>query len=89
MAVSLQSFFESSPLAGRIKLPTRVVVQRTQLSPGELMQIRESGRYGPIPKKQEICELEAGGRVLARGKIVRRRSEYYFKVLESYAGGER
>jgi hypothetical protein len=89
MAVSLQSFFESSPLAGRIKLPTRIVIQRTKLSPGELMQIRESGRYGPIPQKQEICELEAGGRVLARGKIVRRRGEYYFKVLDSCAGGER
>ena len=88
MAASLQSFFESSPLAGKIKLPTRIVIQRTQLTPGELMQIKESGRYGPIPKREEICELEAGGSVLARGKIVRRRGETYFKVLDSSAGGE-
>ncbi len=89
MAASLQSFFEKSPLARKIKLPTRVVIQRTQLTPGEMMQIKEKGEYGPIPRREQICELEAGGRVLARGKIVRRGGEYFFKVSESYGGGER
>ena len=84
-----QAFLESSPLARKIKLPTRIVVQRTRLSPGELLDIRERGEYGPVPRDGRICELETGGEVIASGKIVRRRGRYWFKVLEvPCPGGE-
>ena len=79
MDAATQSFLQDSPLARRIKLPARIIVQRTSLSPGELMQIKEQGDYGPVPGEEEICELEVGGEVIARGKIVKKRGEYYFK----------
>lgn len=82
MDESLYAFLKDSPLADRVKLRSRVVVQRAFLSPREILSIQAEQKYGPVPKKQRICELEAGGRVLARGKIVKRKGEYYFKVLE-------
>jgi hypothetical protein len=67
-------------MAKKIKLPAKVVVQRTELSPRDVMNIKQSGVYGPIPKQDEICELCIGGQRIALGRIVRRKGEYYFKV---------
>ena len=69
-------------IAKRVKLPGRVIIQRTRLSPRELAVLRDRNSYGPITKREEICELEVGDQLLARGKIVRRHGEYYFKVRE-------
>ncbi len=65
----------------RITLPTRIIVQRVDLSMVMLAEIAQKGELGPAGG--ETCELEAGGQVIARGKIVRRRGGYYFKVLET------
>ncbi len=69
-------------IAKRVKLAGRVVVQRTCLSPTDLSVLKERESYGPIPKREEICELELGDQVIARGRIVKRRGEYYFRVQE-------
>ena len=89
MSESMFESFSNSPVAEKVKLDTRVVLHRTRLSPEDVAVIRQSKEYGPIPRREQICELEAGGRALARGKIVRRGGEYFFKVSESYGGGER
>ncbi len=65
----------------RISLPTRIIVQRTTLSTAALSAIVQKEELAPVGG--ETCELEAGGQVLARGKIVKRRGEHYFKVLET------
>jgi hypothetical protein len=77
---NLVRFLTGSPMAKKIKLPAKVVVQRTELSPRDVMNIKQSGVYGPIPKQDEICELCIGGQRIALGRIVRRKGEYYFKV---------
>ncbi len=82
MDEDLRLFFQHSPIAEKVRLKGRIVVQRTSLTPGEVQALRERGAYGPIPKPDQVCELEVGGKTIARGKIVRRRGEYYFKVLE-------
>jgi hypothetical protein len=64
-----------------IALPTRIIVQRIDLSVTTLAEIVQRGELAL--EGGETCELEAGGQVLARGKIVRRRGEHYFKVLET------
>jgi hypothetical protein len=74
-------------IAGRVKLPTRVVIHRSTMSPSRLGELRSRGEYGPIPADQRVCELEVGGQILARGRIVRRGRRRYFKVLET--GGDR
>ena len=65
----------------RVVLPTRIIVARTTLSTAALSAIIQKGELAPA--SGETCELEAGGQVLARGKIVKRRGEYYFKVRET------
>ena len=80
MDEQLENFLRESPMAEKIRLPAKVVVHRTSLCPLDVKNIRESGAYGPIPEKEEICELHIGGQRIARGIIVKRRGEYYFKV---------
>ena len=87
MGEPLKSFFENSAIAKKIKLKSRIIIQRTSLSPREVLAIREKQKYGPIPKQEKLCELEVGSQILARGKIVRKKGEYYFKVLEKIGKG--
>lgn len=82
MNQSLEQFLFNSSLAEQIRLKPRIVVQRTIIKPRDLLNIRKRQQYGPIPDNERICELEVGGQVLARGKIIRRRGEYFFKILE-------
>ncbi len=63
----------------RVLLPTRIVVHRLELTTEALAEAIRSGEL--VPASEGSCELESGGQVLARGRIVRRRGEYYFKVL--------
>ena len=73
-------------ITGAVKMPTRVVIHRGRLTPAEVAAVGSEGVYGPLPEEERICQLEVGGEVLARGRIVRRRGRCYFKVLET--GGE-
>ena len=84
----LVRFLTESPLAKKIRLPSAVVVARTEMSPQDVARITRAGAYGPIPRNEEICELVVGGQRIARGKIVRRKGEYYFKVRRLTAGEE-
>ena len=68
-------------ILGRITLPTRIIVQRMRLSAEDLAG---SAREDALrPAGAETCELEAGGQVIAQGKIVRKRGEFFFKVLRT------
>ena len=80
MEKQLNNFISTSPMASIVKLPAKVVLHRTQLSPKELINIKRKGEYGPAPK--ELCELVSGGQVIAKGQIINKRGEYYFKVKE-------
>ncbi len=82
MAEPLKLFCDNSPIAEKVKLKSRIIIQRTSLTPQEVLTIRENQKYGPIPKQEKFCELEVGGQVLASGKIIKKKGEYYFKVLE-------
>jgi hypothetical protein len=82
MDQALKQFLDSSTIAEKVKLSPEVVVQRLSLTPAEILGIRKEGRYGPVPEKERICELEVGGQVLALGKIIRRKGETFFKILE-------
>ena len=81
----LDSFLKESPIAAQVTLPTKVIVHRTRLNPRDLVAIAAEKQYGPIPEKEELCEIEAGGRVLAKGKIVKRKGEFYFKIMETFS----
>jgi flagellar motor switch/type III secretory pathway protein FliN len=70
-------------LLDRVTIPTRVVVHRARMTSAALAQVARTGSYAPPGTAGEsVCELEAGGQVVARGRIVRRRGGFFFKVLE-------
>ena len=69
-------------LAKKIKLESRVVVHRVDLSAEDIINIKKHGKYGPIPDSKRICELEVNGNVIAQGKIIKKHGEYYFKILK-------
>ncbi|HSV91454.1 MAG TPA: hypothetical protein VLH81_00200 [Desulfobacterales bacterium] len=64
----------------RVRIPTRIIVNRLALTPGALADIVRTGTF--TPAGGAVCELEAGGKIIAWGRIVRRRGGYFFKVRE-------
>ena len=70
----------------KVLLPTRVIVHRSVGGASELADALEGGKL--TPAGGDTCELEAGGAVIARGRIVRKGRAWFFKVLET-AGEER
>lgn len=69
------------PDLDRIPVATRVIVHRSEISTAALGEIIRKGEF--TPSDGEVCELESGGKVIARGRIVRRRGESCFKVMET------
>ena len=80
MTAKLEEFLEKSAIAKIVKLDSKVVLQKTMLSPKDISVIRKNGTYGPVPDEEKTCELVVGGQVLANGTIVKKRGRYYFKV---------
>lgn len=78
---SQRSLFE------RITIPTRVIVNRLEFTTTALAETLAKGELAPAG--ESTCELEAGGQIIASGKIVRRRGRYFFKVLESAEEGKK
>jgi hypothetical protein len=78
---------DKSNILERVTLPTRIIVSRSQLSAAELAGIAQKGEL--TPAGEDTCELEAGGQILARGRIVRRRGRYFFKVIAAARKEER
>jgi hypothetical protein len=80
----LKRFLEESPIAARVALPTKIIVRELKLSYMAVKGIMESAAFTPSDGK--VCELEVGGRRIARGRIVRKHGNYFFKVGEMEKG---
>lgn len=76
-----RKFLDTSPIAKRVKLKSSIILHRTRVSPADIVNIRNDKTY-EIPPKEAVCELEVGGKVVAKGKIVKKKGESYFKVEE-------
>ena len=70
---------------GRLALSSRVVIHRCTLDAGALAAVAARGEFVQGPG--ETCELEVGGQVVARGRIVRKGGRHFFKVIETSMGG--
>ena len=79
---NLENYLRTSPAASRIRIETEVVLYRTALSAQEVERLKESGGNVPVDDRERVCELVAGGQLLAGGKIVKKGGSYFFKVLE-------
>jgi hypothetical protein len=80
----LKHYLDESVIARKIKLPGRVIVHRTRMSALDIRECITRESIGPIPKKEEVCELEIGGEFLAYGKIVIKNGEHFFKVKKIF-----
>ena len=89
----MNAFLDSSPIAKRTRLSATVILDRSTQTPADLLSIKEQGVYTPGPIDMRACELEIGGKVIARGRVVKHRGNSYFKVtdleLEQNEGGSR
>jgi hypothetical protein len=70
----------------RITIPTRIIVDRIELTAAALAEALSRGEL--LTGGGATCELEAGGQILARGKIVKRRGGFFFKVRETAEEGK-
>ena len=80
--MDFDQFIKSSMIAERVKPEGRIVIHRTELTPAKLLEMHREGEYGSVEKKDIICQLEVGGKILAEGKIIRKGGMHYFKVKE-------
>jgi hypothetical protein len=74
-----------SPLADVVVVPTHVILHRGSATPRALAEIRETAAYRP-GSEGAVCELHAGGSLVALGKLVRRTGSWYLQIAET--GGE-
>ena len=75
-------FLQTSQLATQVRLPTRIVMRRGQLSPTDVVAIKTDGTYDAATAGAPLCELVVGGTILARGRVIRRGGRVFFKVAE-------
>lgn len=75
-------FLWTSPVAEKVKLESNVVLHRKKLSAGELVNIEAEGHFRSKDNRDGEYELEVNGLSIARGTIIRKKGEYYFKVKE-------
>jgi flagellar motor switch/type III secretory pathway protein FliN len=71
----------------RVKLPTSVILERRSLGPGDLARLQTSADLAIDDPWRRELELEVGGAVVARGRLVRRGGRTWFKVT-AVAGEE-
>lgn len=83
MSDPFQSFLTDSPLAGNIKLPTRIVLDRLKLSLDDLEKIKNEGKLSAEGVDLKNCSLEIGGAVIALGEIVETEGKAYFKITKT------
>jgi hypothetical protein len=80
----VRKFLEESPIASTVSLLSAVIAHRQKLNPADIGRIMEAKSFSP--SGEDVCELEVGGRLVARGKMIRRRGKMYFKVTETAKG---
>ena len=79
---ALQVFLESSPIAERVHVTPRVILRRTEKKVADLQAQLEGGTVRLEDLGGEVCELEVGGQVLAKGRLVRRKGKCWFCMTE-------
>ena len=68
------------PKGDKIMIRPSLILDRKELSPSELVEIQNKGSLSQT--KSSIFELDAQGLTIARGKLIKKRGKYYFKIIE-------
>jgi hypothetical protein len=73
------------PRGDKIMIRPALILDRKELSPAELAEIQNNGRLSSTDAS--LFELEVQGLTIARGKLIKKKGKYYFKIIET-AGGK-
>ncbi|MDC7234010.1 MAG: hypothetical protein PQJ58_12325 [Spirochaetales bacterium] len=68
------------PQGDKITIRPSLILDRQEISSEEMMEIQEKGSLKIT--KTSIFELDAQGLTIARGKLIKKRGKYYFKITE-------
>ena len=82
MDAKTEEFLTASPIAAKVKLPARVILRRLTLTPRDIAAIKSGDLAVSPPNGETVCDLEVGGRIVARGKVVKKRGGFRFRVRE-------
>jgi len=74
-------FLSGSAIAAKAKVPARVVLRRTRMTPGIVGESLDSGQM--VIDGEFACDLVAGETIIATGEIVERDGSYFFEAKES------
>ena len=75
----LNSLF-NSPIAAKVRFTPRIVVYRSRCSLSDVVRIKEQRKLGPLPESDLVCELQIGSHILAKGQIITKDGNAFFKV---------
>ncbi|HCM24948.1 MAG TPA: hypothetical protein DIC34_00095 [Treponema sp.] len=78
----LKSRIEKLPFADQVEVATNVVLARTRLCAADVSRLAEKGGFELAAADDGAACLEAGGVIIASGRIVRRFGRSFFKVVE-------
>ena len=77
----IEQFLSKSAIAKKAHVAARVVFRRDRMTPREL---QEAFIAGAVELAGESgCELIAGDQVIARGEVIEKDGNYYFKAKEA------
>ena len=79
----LDEFLTKSPVAGRVTMRTRLILEQKSMNRKEIGEIAVRGEYGPMDNPGEGCKLECGGQVVATGKLVKKSGKFLLKIIET------
>lgn len=74
-----KDFFKHSPLAGKIKIPLRIVLDKREMTARQLASLKSEGK---IQLKEPLCQLLAGETILGTGRLIEKEGELQFQILE-------
>jgi flagellar motor switch/type III secretory pathway protein FliN len=80
---NMQDFLKSSPVARDVSLKTNVVLHRRKMNAAELLSLDEEGSL-TVRENGELYELDVNGLAVAKGVIIKKHGEYFFKVKEMF-----
>lgn len=88
MNESGEDFIRKSLLAGKIKLPLKIVIEQKKMSAKEFSRVRKEQEYHI---ENEVCRLYAGTQFLGEGEISKKdgRVVFQMKTEKTAQGGKK
>jgi flagellar motor switch/type III secretory pathway protein FliN len=85
---TVKTFIDSSSIAEIVKLSPRIICSRSKMGLLELSSLAEGGSVEIIPLEDRELDLEVGGRIIARGRLMKEKGTEFFQITELVEGDD-